>query len=84
MAGIKMFRTIPYHPQGDPQPKQFIQILLNILGTLHPEQKTTWSQYVVALVHAYNATKHSQEIQPEERVLLKNLDVAGKHKIADR
>ncbi|CAM4573172.1 unnamed protein product [Caretta caretta] len=158
IAGIKKSRTTPYHPQGDPQPERFNRTLLDMLGTLRPEQKATWSQHVAFLVHAYNATKNdatgvtpyllmfgreprlpidlcfgvsedgdsyethqqyvsrlreklrdayrlataaarknadrnkhrydarvrSQELQPGDRVLLRNLGIAGKHKIADR
>lgn len=35
--GIQKPKTTTYHPHGDPQPKQFNHILLDILGTL-PEE----------------------------------------------
>uniref|UniRef100_A0A8C3F908 Integrase catalytic domain-containing protein n=1 Tax=Chrysemys picta bellii TaxID=8478 RepID=A0A8C3F908_CHRPI len=158
IAKIKKSKTTPYHPQGDPQPKRFNRTLLNMLGTLRPEQKAIWSQHVAFLVHAYNATKNDatgvtpyllmfgqkprlrinlcfgvsknensykthqqyvsrlkkklrnayhlatsaarknadhnkhqynarvrlQELQPGDRVLLQNLGIAGKYKIADK
>lgn len=58
MLGIKKSRTSPYHPQGDPQPERFNRTLLSMLGTLQPSQKQKWSQYVSALVHAYNCTRN--------------------------
>lgn len=34
MLGIQKPSTTPYHPQGNPQPKQFRRTLLDMLGTL--------------------------------------------------
>lgn len=56
VLGIKKSRTSPYHPQGDPQPERFNRTLLNMLGTLDPQQKSKWSQFIPQLVHAYNCT----------------------------
>ena len=33
--------------------------LLNMLGTLTPEQKKDWKTYVLAMVHAYNCTRNT-------------------------
>lgn len=58
MLGIRKSRTSPYHPQGDAQPERFNRTLLSMLGTLDPDKKSRWSQYVCQLVHAYNCTKN--------------------------
>ena len=39
LAGVKKLRTSPYHPQTNGQCEHFNSTLLNMLGTLTPEQK---------------------------------------------
>ena len=58
LAGVEKIRTSPYHPQTNGQCEKFNSTLINMLGTLEPEQKTNWKAYVPALVHAYNCTKN--------------------------
>ena len=58
LLGVRKSHTSPYFPQGDPQPERFNRTLLNMLGTLNEEKKTTWSRHIGALVHAYNCTKN--------------------------
>ena len=58
VTGIKKTRNMPYHPKGNSQVERFNQTLLQMLGTLHPTQKSDWKSYVLPLVHAYNATRH--------------------------
>ena len=36
-----------------------IVLLLNMLGTLNPEQKKDWKSHVPAMVHAYNCSKNA-------------------------
>lgn len=52
--GVEKSRTMPYHPQGDPQPERFNRTLLDMLGTLKPNRKRKWSQHIGHLVHSYN------------------------------
>ena len=55
VAGVQKLRTTPYHPQNYGQCERFNSTLLNMLGTLTPEQKKDWKTYVPAMVHAYIA-----------------------------
>ena len=59
LAGVQKLRTIPYHPQTNGQCEMFIGTLLNMLGTLTPEQKKDWKSHVPALVHAYICTRNA-------------------------
>ena len=59
VAGVKKLCTSPYHPQTNGQCEHFNITLLNMLGTLTPEQKKDWKNHVSAMVHAYNCTKNT-------------------------
>ena len=49
----------PLSHQTNGQCKRFNGTLLNMLGTLTPEQKKGWKVHVPALVHAYNCTRNA-------------------------
>ena len=57
--GVQKLRTSPYHTQTNGQCERFNSTLLNMLGTLTPEQKKDWKMYVPAMVHAYNCTRNT-------------------------
>ena len=59
LVGVQKLRTSPYHPQTNGQYEHFNGTLLNMLGTLTPEQKKDWKSHVPALVHAYNCTRNA-------------------------
>ena len=59
MAGVKKLHTSSYHPQTNGQCEHFNSTLLNMLGTLTPEQKKDWKNHVSAMVHAYNCTRNA-------------------------
>ena len=58
MAGIQKSRTTPYHPQGNGSCERFNRTLLNMLGTLNPDQKRDLKAHVSAMVHVYNCKRH--------------------------
>lgn len=58
-AGIHKSRTSPYHPQGNGQTERLNKTLLNMLGTLDQDNKSSWPEYLSPLVYAYNCMKHS-------------------------
>ena len=59
IAQVKKIRTLGYHPQTNGQWEHFNVILISMLGTLPKKPKSTWSQLVPTLIHAYNCTRNS-------------------------
>ena len=55
-AKIRKSRTTPYHPEGNAQCEQLNCTLLNMLGTIPPNAKREWQEWVSAMTHAYNCT----------------------------
>lgn len=57
VAGIHKVRTTPYHAMGNPQGR-FNRTLLDMLGTLQNQDKSSWRDHVRSLVHVYNCTRN--------------------------
>ena len=58
VIGCEKSRTTPYHPMGNGMCEHFNRTLLDLLGTLQPDQKKDRKSHVGPLVHAYNCTHH--------------------------
>ena len=58
LMGSTKSRTSPYHPAGNGMCECFNITLMNMLGTLDPDQKTNYKLHVGSMVHTYNATRH--------------------------
>ena len=59
LATIEKIRTTSYHPQTNGQCERFNSTLMNMLGTLSPEQKRDWKAHLLTMCQAYNATQHA-------------------------
>ena len=59
MARIEKLRTTSYHPQTNGQCERFNSTLMNMLGTLTPDQKKDWKSHLLTMCYAYNSTQHS-------------------------
>ena len=55
-ADVRKIRTTPYHPEGNAQCERFNRTLLSMLGTMPPDAKKEWQEWVSAMAHAYNCT----------------------------
>ena len=60
MMGIKKTRTTPYHAPGNGMTEIFNRTLISMIGTLDPEKKRNWKQFIPSLVHAYNCIRHER------------------------
>ena len=58
LMGVKKSRTTPYYTQGNAGPERFTRTLLEMLGTLDPDKKKDWRNYINPVVYAYNCTPH--------------------------
>ena len=62
LAHINKSHTTPYHAQGNGMCERYDRTLLNMLGTLKPQQKSDWKSHVAPLVHAYICTRHDSTV----------------------
>ena len=51
LAGMKLSRTTPYHPQGNGQAERWNRPILSVLQTLTESQKANWKDHVDKVVH---------------------------------
>ena len=58
LTGMEKSRTSLYHAMGNGSCERYNRTLLNMLGTLKPDQKSDWKAHIAPLVHAYNCTRH--------------------------
>ena len=57
LTKVWKLHTIPYHPQTNGQCEQFNHTLIDMLGTLPPNKKSSWWDMVPMLVHVYSCTR---------------------------
>ena len=57
LAKVWTLHTTPYHPQTNGKCECFNHILINMVGTLPPNEKSSLRDVITVLVQAYNCTK---------------------------
>ena len=57
LAKVWKLHISPYHPQTNGQCEWFNSTLINMLGTLPLNKKSSWRDMIPMLVHVYNCTR---------------------------
>ena len=56
LYGVQKLRTSPYHAQTNGQVERMNQMIIRMIGKLEEEKKACWSEHLLELLMAYNAT----------------------------
>ena len=57
LYGVQKLRTSPYHAQTNGQVEYMNQTIIRMIGKLEEEKKACWSEHLLELLMAYNATR---------------------------
>ena len=56
LYGVQKLRTSPYHAQTNGQVERMNQTIIHMIGKLEEDKKACWSEHLLELLLAYNAT----------------------------
>ena len=56
LFGVQKLRTSPYHAQTNGQVERMNQTIIRMIGKLEEDKKACWSEHLLELLLAYNAT----------------------------
>ena len=56
LYGVQKLRTLPYHAQTNGQVEHMNQTIIRMIGKLEEDKKACWSEHLLELLLAYNAT----------------------------
>ena len=56
LYGVQKLRTSPYHAQTNGQVERMNQMIVRMIGKLEEDKKACWSEHLLELLLAYNAT----------------------------
>ena len=57
LYGVQKLRTSPYHAQTNGQVEHMNQTIIRMIGKLEEDKKACWSEHLLELLLAYNATR---------------------------
>ena len=57
LYGVQKLRTSPYHAQTNGQVEHMNQTIICMIGKLEEDKKACWSEHLLELLMAYNATR---------------------------
>ena len=60
LYGVQRLRTSPYHAQTNGQGERMNQTIMRMIGKLEEDKKACWSEHLLELLLAYNATRSAE------------------------